>query len=276
MVSLLNTGAAILYWRHCGKVVDDARIIISRYTLHCQRVFFRPCGQLYRLTLRIAGWLHHMSATSLMLRLAELLERNYDTLATLKSLDIGGANFPHARHEEKANPDRYVFRKAGAELGRYDNSQLVACSLLTIKAPVRVVRWNSHWNAPLTSMWTIIGGILVTGCTGVIKTAEDASGKTLRTGEQSDEGGVPQGVFNVVIGLGAEARVALAAHMDLDRLAFTGSTTTGREIIKASAANMKRIQRELGGKSPGYRLRRWETRHCRGACVARRGRESAR
>jgi aldehyde dehydrogenase (NAD+) len=106
------------------------------------------------------------------------------------------------------------------------------------------------WNAPLISMWGIMGGVLATGCTGVIKTAEDASLTTLRTAELLVEAGVPPGVINVVTGLGAEAGAALAAHLDVDRVAFTGSTATGREIIKASAGNMKRIQLELGGKSP--------------------------
>jgi aldehyde dehydrogenase (NAD+) len=121
---------------------------------------------------------------------------------------------------------------------------------LTLKAPVGVVGGIIPWNAPLISMWWIMGGVLATGCTGVIKTAEDASLTTLRTAELLVEAGVPPGVINVVTGLGAEAGAALAAHMDVDRIAFTGSTATGREIIKASAGNMKRIQLELGGKSP--------------------------
>jgi aldehyde dehydrogenase (NAD+) len=121
---------------------------------------------------------------------------------------------------------------------------------LTLKAPVGVVGGIIPWNAPLISMWWIMGGVLATGCTGVIKTAEDASLTTLRTAELLVEAGVPPGVINVVTGLGAEAGAALAAHMDVDRVAFTGSTATGREIIKASAGNMKRIQLELGGKSP--------------------------
>jgi aldehyde dehydrogenase (NAD+) len=121
---------------------------------------------------------------------------------------------------------------------------------LTLKAPVGVVGGIIPWNAPLISMWWIMGGVLATGCTGVIKTAEDASLTTLRTAELLSEAGVPPGVINVVTGLGAEAGAALAAHMDVDRVAFTGSTATGREIIKASAGNIKRVQLELGGKSP--------------------------
>lgn len=94
------------------------------------------------------------------------------------------------------------------------------------------------------------GRALATGCTVVIKTAEDASLSTLRTAELLTEASVPAGVINVVTGYGAEAGAALAGHLDLDRVAFTGTTQTGREIIRASAGNMKRIQLELGGKSP--------------------------
>jgi aldehyde dehydrogenase (NAD+) len=84
----------------------------------------------------------------------------------------------------------------------------------------------------------------------VLKPAEDASLSILRTAEIALEAGVPPGVINVVTGLGYEAGAALAAHTDVNRVAFTGSTVTGREVIRASASNMKRIQLELGGKSP--------------------------
>ncbi len=93
------------------------------------------------------------------------------------------------------------------------------------------------------------GGALATGCTAVIKSAEDASLSTLRTAEFLLEAGVPEGVINVVTGYGDEAGAALAEHMDVDRICFTGSTVTGRKIVKASAGNLKRVQLEWGGKS---------------------------
>lgn len=130
------------------------------------------------------------------------------------------------------------------------NSLKGSFTTLTLKAPVGVMGGGIPWNAPLLSMWWIMGGALATGCTVVIKTAEDASLSTLRTAELLTEAGVPAGVINVVTGYGAEAGAALAGHLDLDRVAFTGTTQTGREIIRASAGNMKRIQLELGGKSP--------------------------
>jgi len=115
---------------------------------------------------------------------------------------------------------------------------------------VGVVGGIIPWNGPLFGQMHVIGPVLATGCTAVIKPAEDASLLVLRTAELLVEAGLPPGVINVVTGLGREAGAALAAHPDVNRVAFTGSTATGREIIKASAGNMKRLQLELGGKSP--------------------------
>jgi aldehyde dehydrogenase (NAD+) len=189
---------------------------------------------------------------ALMLRVCEILERNYDELAILESLDMG-APISRTRAMKKGliQTVMYFASQAMNWTGTtIPNSLSGAYTTLTLKAPVGVVGGIIPWNAPLISMWWIIGGVLATGCTGVIKTAEDASLTTLRTAELLVEAGVPDGVVNVVTGLGVEAGAALAAHMDVDRVAFTGSTATGREIIKASATNMKRIQLELGGKSP--------------------------
>jgi aldehyde dehydrogenase (NAD+) len=189
---------------------------------------------------------------ALMLRVVEVLERNYDELATLESLDMGA---PIARTRAMKNGLVQTVMYFASQAMNWSGSTIPNSlagnyTTLTIKAPVGVVGGIIPWNAPLISMWWIMGGVLATGCTGVIKTAEDASLTTLRTAELLLEAGVPEGVINVVTGLGSEAGAALAAHMDVDRIAFTGSTVTGREIIKASAGNMKRIQLELGGKSP--------------------------
>jgi aldehyde dehydrogenase (NAD+) len=121
---------------------------------------------------------------------------------------------------------------------------------LVLKAPVGVVGGIIPWNGPLFGQMHVIAPTLATGCTAVLKPAEDASLAVLRTSELLMEAGVPEGVVNVVTGLGAEAGAALAQHPDVNRIAFTGSNATGREIIKASAINAKRLQLELGGKSP--------------------------
>jgi len=189
---------------------------------------------------------------ALLVRVCEVIEKNFEELATLESLDMGA---PIARTRAmKSGVVQTVMYFASQALNwsgsTIPNSLSGNYTTLTLKAPVGVVGGIIPWNAPLVSMWWIIGGVLASGCTGVIKTAEDASLTTLRTAELLLEAGVPPGVINVVTGLGAEAGAALAGHMDVNRVAFTGSTVTGREIIKASAGNMKRIQLELGGKSP--------------------------
>jgi aldehyde dehydrogenase (NAD+) len=92
--------------------------------------------------------------------------------------------------------------------------------------------------------------VLATGCTLVLKPAEDASLTPLRLGELCLEAGIPNGVINIVTGYGAQAGDALARHMDVDKIAFTGSLPTAQKIIEASATNIKRVSVELGGKSP--------------------------
>jgi aldehyde dehydrogenase (NAD+) len=189
---------------------------------------------------------------ALMLKVCSVLEQHFEELATLESLDMGA---PLARTRAMKNGLLQTIMYFASQALNHGGSTIPNSlagnyTTLTLKAPVGVVGGIIPWNAPLISMWWIMGGVLASGCTGVIKTAEDASLTTLRTAELLVEAGVPPGVINVVTGLGNEAGAALAEHLDVDRIAFTGSTVTGREIIKASAGNMKRIQLELGGKSP--------------------------
>ena len=120
----------------------------------------------------------------------------------------------------------------------------------TVKEPVGVVGAIIPWNNPIgASMWKI-GPALATGCTVVLKPAEEASLSCLRLGELILEAGVPPGVVNIVTGFGETAGAALAAHPGVDKLSFTGSHLTGQKIVRASAGNLKRLALELGGKSP--------------------------
>jgi aldehyde dehydrogenase (NAD+) len=121
---------------------------------------------------------------------------------------------------------------------------------MTIRGPAGVIGGIIPWNGPLGSQWWIIGAVLATGCTAVLKPSEEASLSVLRTVELLHELGLPAGVLNVVTGMGSTAGEALASHPDVDRIAFTGSTETGRKIIRASTVNIKKLQLELGGKSP--------------------------
>jgi aldehyde dehydrogenase (NAD+) len=120
----------------------------------------------------------------------------------------------------------------------------------TLKEPVGVVGAIIPWNGPLSASVWKIGPALATGCTVVLKPAEEAPLTSLRLAELLQEAGVPAGVVNVVPGFGETAGAALAAHPDVDKVAFTGSHVTGQKIVEASAGNLKRVSLELGGKSP--------------------------
>src|SRR5256886_17516050 len=95
-----------------------------------------------------------------------------------------------------------------------------------------------------------LGPALATGCTVVLKPAEQTPLSALRLGDLIMEAGFPEGVVNIVPGYGETAGAALAAHMDVDKIAFTGSTEVGKLIVHAAAGNLKKVTLELGGKSP--------------------------
>src|SRR5476651_763672 len=116
--------------------------------------------------------------------------------------------------------------------------------------PIGVVGQIIPWNFPLLMAAWKLAPALATGCTVVLKVAEETPLSALRLGEIVQEAGVPPGVVNIVTGFGATAGAALAAHPGVDKVAFTGSTEVGKLIVQAAAGNLKRVSLELGGKSP--------------------------
>jgi len=120
----------------------------------------------------------------------------------------------------------------------------------TRREPVGVVGAIIPWNFPLLMAVWKIGPALATGCTIVLKPAEDTPLTALRLGELALEAGFPPGALNVVTGEGPAAGAALAAHPGIDKVAFTGSTAVGKRIGQAALENMTRLSLELGGKSP--------------------------
>ena len=120
----------------------------------------------------------------------------------------------------------------------------------TVREPIGVVGAIIPWNAPIAgSIWKIAPA-LATGCTVVLKPSEEASLTVLMIARIMQEAGLPDGVLNIVTGYGADAGAALAAHPDVDKIVFTGSTATGQAIARAATGNLKRVSLELGGKSP--------------------------
>src|SRR3989442_2992101 len=120
----------------------------------------------------------------------------------------------------------------------------------TLREPVGVVGQIIPWNFPLLMAAWKLGPALATGCTVVLKPAEQTPLSSLRLGELIIEAGFPEGVVNIVPGYGETAGAALAAHNDVDKIAFTGSTEVGKLIVHAATGNLKRVSLELGGKSP--------------------------
>jgi phenylacetaldehyde dehydrogenase len=120
----------------------------------------------------------------------------------------------------------------------------------TLHEPVGVVGQIIPWNFPLLMAAWKLGPALACGCTIVMKPAEQTPLSCLRLGELMLEAGLPAGVVNIVTGFGEETGAPLAAHEDVDKIAFTGSTEVGRIILQAAAGNLKKVSLELGGKSP--------------------------
>jgi phenylacetaldehyde dehydrogenase len=120
----------------------------------------------------------------------------------------------------------------------------------TLKEPVGVVGQIIPWNFPLLMAAWKLGPALATGCTVVLKVAEQTPLSGLRLAELIQEAGLPDGVVNVVTGFGETAGAAVAAHPGIDKVAFTGSTEVGKLIVRAAAKDLKRVTLELGGKSP--------------------------
>src|SRR6201988_520098 len=116
--------------------------------------------------------------------------------------------------------------------------------------PIGVVGQIIPWNFPLLMAAWKLAPALATGCTVVLKVAEQTPLSGLRLGELIAEAGIPNGVVNVLAGYGETAGAALAAHPLVDKVAFTGSTEVGKLIVQAAAGNLKKVTLELGGKSP--------------------------
>jgi len=193
----------------------------------------------------------------LIWKLADLLEENLEEFAELESLDNGKplkiarvADVPLA-----VDLFRYM---AGWATKIEGNTIPISVPYTpgakylayTLREPVRVVGQIIPWNFPLLMAAWKLGPALATGNTVILKPAEQTPLTALRLGELIQEAGFPDGVVNIVPGYGETAGAALAAHPDVDKIAFTGSTEVGKLILQAAAGNLKKVSLELGGKSP--------------------------
>jgi len=193
---------------------------------------------------------------AVLLKLAKLIEQNRHELAVVESLDSGK---PVGECQSVDIPDTINTLRWHAELvdKLYDNTAPVGSKALTmvVREPVGVVGCVLPWNFPLLMLAWKIGPALAAGCSVIVKPAEDTTLSTLRVAELAHEAGVPAGVFNVVPGGGKEVGEPLGMHMDVDMVAFTGSTPTGRRFLRYAAdSNLKRVVLECGGKNPAVVL----------------------
>ncbi|KAL8296658.1 hypothetical protein RB597_005978 [Gaeumannomyces tritici] len=187
----------------------------------------------------------------LLNKLADLVEKNLDLLAAVESLDNGKA-FAMAKGDVGAVVG--CLRYYGGWADKIEGKTIdIAPDMFhyTRQEPIGVCGQIIPWNFPLLMFAWKIGPALATGNTVVLKTAEQTPLSGLVMAQFVKEAGFPAGVLNVVSGFGKIAGAAISSHMDVDKVAFTGSTVVGRTIMKAAASsNLKKVTLELGGKSP--------------------------
>ena len=189
----------------------------------------------------------------ILLRVADLIDQHAEEIALLDTLDMG-MPLNISRYLSGSligNTYRFNAARAVTILGETMTPSLPGdIFAYTRKEPIGVVGGIVPWNGPAFNATWKVAPALAAGCTIVLKVAEQASLSPLRLGELSLEAGLPDGVLNIITGFGETAGARLAAHSDVDKISFTGSTETAREIIRASAGNIKKLILELGGKSP--------------------------
>jgi aldehyde dehydrogenase (NAD+) len=192
-------------------------------------------------------------------KLADLIDEHAQEFAELESLDAG---MPPAQTEmivstcaefyryyagwcTKLNGTSYQVQMEGGV-----NSTHANFHTYTQKEPYGVVGLIYPWNGPLFNACAKIAPALAAGCSSVIKPAEETPLSAVLLEKMIAQAGVPDGVANFVIGYGATAGAAISAHPDVEKVAFTGSTEVGKQIMRDSADNLKKVTLELGGKSP--------------------------
>lgn len=184
-------------------------------------------------------------------KLADLVERHKEVLATLETWDNGK---PFSVSLEEDVPEVVTCLRYYAGWADKIHGQTIPTTpqkfAYTVSQPVGVCAQIIPWNYPLVMASWKLGPALAAGNTVVLKPAEQTPLSALYLATLIQQARFPPGVVNIVNGLGREAGQALAAHPDVDKIAFTGSTLVGKEIMKSASCNLKKITLETGGKSP--------------------------
>ncbi len=187
----------------------------------------------------------------LLRRLADLIASHGDELARIETRD-NGKLLREMQAQLWAMPDAYQYFSGMADKFHGDTIPVNKLDMLNVslREPIGVVGMITPWNSPLMLLTGTLGPCLAIGNTVVIKPSEHASASTLAFAELVSEAGFPPGVVNVVTGYGHSAGEALTRHRGLAKIAFTGSTDTGRRIAANAAGQLIPCDMELGGKSP--------------------------
>jgi betaine-aldehyde dehydrogenase len=196
-----------------------------------------------------ANWAAGKRGRSLA-KLADLIKRNSEELAQLESRNVGK---PISGARGEVIGASLVFDYyAGAANKVFGQTIPVSKPGLdiTLREPIGVCALIVPWNFPLLMASWKVAPALAAGNTAILKPASYTPLTALRLGELALEAGIPPGVLNIVTGPGGSAGAALAAHAGVGKVAFTGETTTGQEIMRLASGNVKKVSLELGGKSP--------------------------
>jgi len=189
--------------------------------------------------------------SELLWRLADLIEENADELATLETRDNGKPYFESRKIDMPTVVQNFRYFAGMADKIHGETIPVSGPFLnYTLREPLGVVGCIVPWNFPLNIASWKVAPALACGNTVVLKPAEQTPLTALRLGELAAEAGFPAGVLNVVPGYGDQAGAALVRHPDVAAIAFTGSTETGRVVLREAAGTVKRVFPELGGKSP--------------------------
>jgi len=188
---------------------------------------------------------------ALLLRVAHLLERDREDLARAESLDTG-KRMVESRYDvdDVVRCFRYFGGIAGSEAGRVVDTGRGDAISRVVYEPVGVCGLITPWNYPLLQVSWKVAPALAAGNTFVLKPSELTPSTAVMLMRTLAEAGLPPGVANLVLGAGAVAGAPLATHPDVDLVSFTGGVDTGRQIMAAAAATVKRVALELGGKNP--------------------------
>lgn len=203
-------------------------------------------------------WYNRMSAgdrEKALWKIGDLIMKYAEELAYLETLDSGKPIAESRMIDIPAAADRFYYY-AGWARHLHGETIPVRGSFFTytLREPVGVVAAITPWNFPLLLAASKIAPALAMGNTVILKPAEQTPLTAIKLAEIIEEAGLPEGVFNLVTGFGPTAGAALVRHPGVDKITFTGETTTGKEIMRAAAETVKHLTLELGGKSPNIVL----------------------